>query len=237
MDESDRVRAARILAGLTNETLADMLGIARVNIARWQGTHKLPKRQVEPLALATGLPGSWIKDGGELDGLIISRPLRYDSDPPKNVLRRNAELLAELLPILCAGSKVFALQAHSGTAYVFSSGRYCLVVFALVALGLELSHANPTIVITDEDTWFGAFRGDKQCLVTMLSNAGFDGWAKDVQNDKIKRPVRSTVMLEIKSQDAAMERLVMTELLRFADMLRRKGCEVSSQITSGNRVA
>jgi hypothetical protein len=223
MDMTDRIKVARLLAGLTSEELSKKIGITRMNIVRWQTTGHLPLRQVRPFAEATGVPEQWLRSGGSLQGLVIARPLRVDSPAPKNVLRSNATYLAEMLPLLCPDATVSALVGASGTAYLYATQQYCLVVFALYEFGLDLGQANLKLTPVDEGIWFKAYMGDLSALMGLLRKADLDVWTKDMQNVVGSPQSHKIHTLEIHAQDTNSEQLVAAEISRFVHELMQLG--------------
>lgn len=235
MKQNERVMTARLLAGLTNADLAAVLGIAEVNVIRWQGSYPLPARQIAPLASATGLPDRWLRSGGELEGLIIARPLRIDARSPKNVLRANAEKLARLLPLLCPGADIAAICAPVGTAYIFAKERYCLIVMTLFEYGLDLSSQQCRKIDIDDGTWMAAFQNDQQALSALLSKAELGVWKECLLNESVRKPALAISNIEVRVLDSSAEQMIVAEVLRFVQELRRRGgCEVTYAINTGD---
>jgi len=60
----DRLRKARELAGLKQEELAEILGVARMSMYRWERGVSVPRRPVLiSWALRTGVPYEWLLTG------------------------------------------------------------------------------------------------------------------------------------------------------------------------------
>lgn len=60
----DRLRKAREAAGLSQTELADLAGISRRSISKYESDDARPKRpQLIAWAMATGVPLSWLQDG------------------------------------------------------------------------------------------------------------------------------------------------------------------------------
>jgi transcriptional regulator with XRE-family HTH domain len=59
-----RMRAARVLADLTQQQLADLLGVGLATIQRREyGSTKITAEQLMGLAQVTGVPLAWLIDG------------------------------------------------------------------------------------------------------------------------------------------------------------------------------
>jgi transcriptional regulator with XRE-family HTH domain len=62
--EGDRLRKSREAAGLSQQQLADLIGISRRSIVNYEGGKHDPSRPVVlSWALATGVPLVWLSDG------------------------------------------------------------------------------------------------------------------------------------------------------------------------------
>lgn len=62
----DRLRKARESANLTQEELAEALGIIRGSIQRWESGTRYPRpKMIEDLAKATNVPLEWLLHGDE----------------------------------------------------------------------------------------------------------------------------------------------------------------------------
>lgn len=77
----DRLRKARETAGLSQQELADAVGIARASVVNYEKAHTAPRVIVlRAWALATGVPLDWLRDGPvpRTDGYHqASRPVRH----------------------------------------------------------------------------------------------------------------------------------------------------------------
>ena len=177
------------------------------------------------------MPEKWLRYGSDLTGLIVARPLQFDSKAHKNVKIRNATYLLEVLPRLCSDAALTALQAHSGTAYLFTADKYCLVVIALKELGLELRLKDMVVKNVPEDLWFSAFHGDHQKLAELLQLAGLGDWTEkaleQVESDRVV--AAATLVLKAKSLD--QERVLRGEVLRFVGEMQGKGITVTLELS------
>ena len=63
----DRIRKARLAAGLSQEKLGELVGSSRRHVMRWEkGTHRPTKRYIARIAEATGTaPEFFVDEGGD----------------------------------------------------------------------------------------------------------------------------------------------------------------------------
>lgn len=69
--KADRIRKARESAGLSQQEMADRIGIARSSITNYEKGHHAPLPTIlKQLAMATGVPLAWMEtgEGGDNDG-------------------------------------------------------------------------------------------------------------------------------------------------------------------------
>ena len=237
MGAHDRVRAARLLAGLTLDELAAKLGVQRVNLVRWEQKQALPYRQTAHFAAATGLPESWlICKRDELEGLIVSRPIRPGAKVAKNVFARITAHLLEALPQMCPGAKCITVSSSVGGAYIFiteGAKRYCLVVFACAPLAEKLEELSGTERFeVDASAWWDAYlQPDYEYLRRILEVAGCDEWAKEVPcGEPDDQPATITAKIEITVPEAEIATVAINEIKRVVKSLRESGCTVAMTI-------
>ena len=71
----DRLWKARETAGMSQQRLADVVGIARASVVNYEKGHTAPREIVlRAWALATGVPLEWLRDGIEPDATCGLRP-------------------------------------------------------------------------------------------------------------------------------------------------------------------
>lgn len=218
---TDRITAARLLAGLSYDALALRLGIGRMNVMRWkEGKKPIPKKQIRPLSIATGFPEQWFY-GGELQGLIVARPLHADSTAPRNIIDANREQIDNLLPELCVGATISALYAPGGAVYLYAMQRCCLVVFSPQKLNLAVRGYIAKAGEITEELWQRGWSGSPAATAEILKKAGLDGWSILSHNAHNTRR-QLNVSLTVHLTDSESEYLATAEIARFVNDLRRR---------------
>lgn len=240
----DRVRAARVLAGLTLDELAVKLGVKRVNPVRWENTRDLPARQVKPLSLATGFPEAWLKCD-DLEGLITARPVLPGVKLARNVQERIRGQLLTMLPEMCPKAKRVTVVSSVGTTFVFRNDdgrhRYCLVVFVREPLADQLQELRGDVIEADASVWWDAYlQPNYQYLRTILELAECLEWAAVVpEGEPDEQPTTVSARMEVRAPAAESAAEAINEIKGLVKALRKKGLAVAVSIdeVSGHLVA
>lgn len=230
----ERIKIARLLAGLTLDELASRLGVHRVNPVRWESSKDIPHKQVTPFSAATGMPEMWIK-GENLEGIVVSRPFLPTARPAKNVQERIIVQLLEALPRVCKECDEVVVRSGAGSAFIFSSKTqrgFCLVLFASGKLELRLLKPETREVSIDEVSWTDAFEQPKnQHLRTIIQAAGLNAWAEKVPiGEPGDESTRFSVRLDIVTPNSDAELYALSELAKLVKTLRDKACTANYSI-------
>lgn len=240
MHARERVKAARILAGLTTEQLAARLGVSRVNLVYWEKTHDLPVKQVAPLSGATGMPERWLK-GDALEGLITSRPVLPGARVARHFQERIKGQLLDMVPKMCPEAERVMVSSLFGRAYIFMKEgrhRYCLVIFVREPLAGQLLEFGGRKVVVEDAAWWNAYlQPNYQYLRTILETAGCREWAEAVpEGEPAEQSTTVSAKMEIVVPEAESAVSAIDEIRLLVRSLRERGFAVAVSIdeSSGN---
>jgi len=214
----ERVKTARILAGLSTEQLAKRLDLVRTNIVRWEteSKHNLPRKQLERLAEATGVSVQFL-NGGDMEGLVIARPGRFIS---KNARSRAYEYLNKVLPQLTHSQQnITEFVAEGRTVSIYHTDKLCIVI---VPVDANVAFA-PVFLFNRFDVSVEVLQEAFESNVGvayLLEAAGLQAF--------IGEKKLTTIKLQISSRG---EQRIIDKVLAVVDELRMSGCDVSVKIS------
>jgi len=220
METNERVKIARVFAGLSTDQLAKRLGLARTNVIRWESESglSLPAKQVKRLADATGVPAAFL-EGGQMEGLVIARPGRFIA---KNTRQRTYSYVERILPDLlkCEHARCISLASGRRYALILHVNKLCLVLIPAderVPLTRDLSHTK-TLPVSDE-ILLDAFESDI-AVDKLLHAANITDFTTGNKSTDIR------ILLNGGDKRPAIDRL-----LAVVEELRKDGYDVHVAIT------
>lgn len=209
-------KIARCLAGLSAAQLAERLKIARTSVIRLEQQEQLSASQVERFAAATGMPMSLLRGEG-FKGLTVARPGRFIG---VDAGRKAYDFLAEILPAIVGGARIWKLKGGSRSAEIASTEDYCLVLLSAENVSLLPESRRVTINVSDK-LLMSAFESDSaiSALLAMADLFSFSPIARRV----------TTAVLEIRTAD---ERGAVDMVMSAVESMRIAGHDVSVQVKS-----
>jgi transcriptional regulator with XRE-family HTH domain len=202
MEVGDRIRLARLFAGLSQAALAEKLEVQQTSITRYESKgdgHRAAGNSItNRVALATGMPGEWITDGkpfsgGPYAGRIELPNIKYSN----KTIRAMEDQLAALLPQFLQENEptdiaaVYPEKQAIPHAFVISNENYCLVLFAIETSNLISKHLKISryFQIRVEDFVAAYLQPKYQYLGKILDEAhsGVKVFDHTLWRDKLKR--------------------------------------------------
>jgi transcriptional regulator with XRE-family HTH domain len=209
MEVCERVKLARMFAGLSADQLAKRLNLTRVNVMRWESKDGgPPKKQLRQLAEATGFPEGFFC-GEELKGLVVARPGRFISN---NARGRAYDYVHKELPRLVADADCVEVASDHYVATLFNGGSFCLVIIPADKMAFASEKCSESIW-TSDDMMKEAFELNSGVL-NLLKAAGCEQFSLG-QKKRI-------FTIKIETDD---ERSVMNIIITALEELRRAGHE------------
>ncbi len=220
MKLNERVKIARVFAGLSIVQLAARLELAKSNIIRWESDSKynLPQKQIRRVAAATGVPAAFL-EGRSMEGLVVARPGRFIT---KNARENTYKYLDSILALLINNdtANVVNLRHERRKATILYNEDLCIVIVPadeFVPLGKDFKHQKQLDI--DEKLLADAYDSDTG-VDNLLQTAGI---TKFMTCNK-----STTINLQLSGGN---KRQAIDKLLALVDELRREGCDVHIEIT------
>lgn len=225
MELNDRVKLARVLAGISVTQLAQRLGKARSNVITWESDSKynLPAPQIVRVAEATGVPAAFLA-GRALEGLVVARPGRHLT---LNAVKRTCDWIDEVLPtVLPPDIESVTLEAAGRAAFVYFTVQLCLVIIPAAATVRTLRSgwagvSHKRVVIPDA-VLLAAYDSDAG-VDELLRAAGVTGFTAEAAG--------TTATLRLRGGN---KRQALDKLMELVEQLRREGCDVELEISDKN---